>query len=305
MPNPLFLPPLLSSVELLIVVFALLTLLGDAWFMLVGLSVGYWIGPRYVDDARPVTAVCVGLAILGLATVLSIKTATAMARPAVTPVDPTGLPSLIGSFVAGEIQSSGFSFPSGHAAGSTVVYGGVGVLLSVGRRWRRYLVAGGCIGLISLSRVVLQVHYPRDVVAGVGIGLGLLALGITVARDGDRLRPDRVFLLAAIAAVIGLGVALWAGHHREILQAAIAVGSAIGGGLVWYLLGDQLVAAPPVSVPVAAVGLVVAGGLWIGAYAGVLSTIGAMVASAVAMSVVVALPLLSERRKKMWMAEPS
>ncbi|ATW90126.1 membrane-associated phospholipid phosphatase [Halohasta litchfieldiae] len=286
---------LVSGGDLLVVLFALITLAGDAWFVLVGLAMLYWVGPRYIEDARPVAAVCIGLATLGLAAVLAIKTATGIPRPAMTPVDPTGLPSLIGSFVGGEIESDGFTFPSGHATAATVVYGGLGLLLSVGRRRTRYLIAGGCIALISLSRVVLQVHYPRDVLAGIGLGAVLVAIGITVARDGDRLRPERLFAVSGIVAVIGFGVAVDAGHPREILQGAIGIGTAIGAAAVWYRLGDQLVAAPPVSIPLAAVGLAVAGGLWLGAYVGVLPILGAMAASAVAVGIILMLPLAEQR----------
>jgi len=286
---------LVSGGDLLVVLFALITLAGDAWFVLVGLAMLYWVGPRYIEDARPVAAVCIGLATLGLAAVLAIKTATGIPRPAMTPVDPTGLPSLIGSFVGGEIESDGFTFPSGHATAATVVYGGLGLLLSVGRRRTRYLIAGGCIALISLWRVVLQVHYPRDVLAGIGLGAVLVAIGITVARDGDRLRPERLFAVSGIVAVIGFGVAVDAGHPREILQGAIGIGTAIGAAAVWYRLGDRLVAAPPVSIPLAAVGLAVAGGLWLGAYVGVLPILGAMAASAVAVGIILMLPLAEQR----------
>lgn len=70
-----------------------------------------------------------------------------------------------------------FSFPSGHAFGSAVVYGMLAlVVLRVLHPYRwRWLVAGvlwAWIGLIALSRPVLGVHYPSDVLAGMSLGLG-------------------------------------------------------------------------------------------------------------------------------------
>ena len=289
---------LLSASELLVVVFAFITLLGDAWFVLVGLAALYWIGPRYVDDARQVAVVSVGLATLALATVLAFKSATAIPRPAMTPVDPSGLPVVLESFVAGEIDSDGFTFPSGHATAATVVYGSLGLLLSVGRKRLRYLFAAIMIVLISLSRVVLEVHYLRDIIAGMVLGSILVAVGLAVGREGDRYHPDRVFALGGVASVIGLVVAMQGSHTEEVLQAAIGIGTAIGGVVTWQAFGDRLTDAPPVSTPLAVVGLVVAGGLWIAAYAGVLPTAGAVVASAVAVGTILLLPLVAEQRKK-------
>lgn len=294
------LPPtvLVSASELVVVVFAFITLLGDAWFVLVGLSTLYWIGPRLVDDGREVAAVCIGFATLGLAAVLTLKSATAIPRPAMTPVDPSSLPTLVGTFVAGEIDSNGFTFPSGHATAATVVYGGVGLLLSVGRKRLRYLLAAGMIGLISLSRVVLEVHYPRDILAGMVLGLVLIAVGLAVGRSNGRLYPDRVFAIGGLVSVIGFGVAVQGGHTEEVLQGAIGIGTAIGGVLTWRRFGDRLVDAPSVSVPLAIGGLAVAGGLWITAYIGVLPLVGAAAASAAAVGIILTLPLAAERRKK-------
>ena len=70
-----------------------------------------------------------------------------------------------------------FSFPSGHAFGSAVAYGMLAlVVLRVwhGSRWR-WAAAGSLwvfIGLVALSRPVLGVHFPSDVLAGTSLGLG-------------------------------------------------------------------------------------------------------------------------------------
>lgn len=69
-----------------------------------------------------------------------------------------------------------FSFPSGHAFGSAVAYGMLAlVVLRVFHRTRWRWVAAGAlwvfVGLVAVSRPVLGVHYPSDVVAGTILGL--------------------------------------------------------------------------------------------------------------------------------------
>lgn len=70
--------------------------------------------------------------------------------------------------------ATGFSFPSGHSAGSAAVYGVVALLaLIMLPRPAGLTVAVSALLLVlavGVSRVVLGVHYPSDVVAGFGIG---------------------------------------------------------------------------------------------------------------------------------------
>ena len=76
----------------------------------------------------------------------------------------------------------GYSFPSGHSFNAAVVYISLAVVLgtlSPRANVRRALVATGIAIsiLVSLSRVMLGVHYPSDVLAGwiAGAGWALLA----------------------------------------------------------------------------------------------------------------------------------
>jgi len=69
-----------------------------------------------------------------------------------------------------------WSFPSGHAMSSAVVYGTVAYLAARLQRRRLHrvitlLCAAIVIALISVTRLYLGVHYPSDVFAGVIIGL--------------------------------------------------------------------------------------------------------------------------------------
>ena len=72
------------------------------------------------------------------------------------------------------ISEHSFSFPSGHAVGSMVVYGFIGYIL--GREfpsYRRYIYTAASILIIAIgfSRLYLGVHYPTDIIAGYGVGI--------------------------------------------------------------------------------------------------------------------------------------
>ncbi len=84
-------------------------------------------------------------------------------------------------------SASDSSFPSGHAAGSAAVYGTVAVLvaLRLGRQWP--IVAASLFAvLVGASRVVLGVHYPTDVLAGLSLGAAWVAAAVVVVSFGDR-----------------------------------------------------------------------------------------------------------------------
>jgi undecaprenyl-diphosphatase len=68
------------------------------------------------------------------------------------------------------------SFPSGHAMNSAVIYLTLAVLLASLEKEKRFkaffiVLAFTLTGLVGLSRVVLGVHYPTDVLAGWSAGL--------------------------------------------------------------------------------------------------------------------------------------
>lgn len=79
----------------------------------------------------------------------------------------------------GFAQETTWSFPSGHAAGSLVFYGMLAYVLMVRlpARWHRYVAALAALLVVSIgaSRVLLQVHFLSDVLAGFAVGFAWLA----------------------------------------------------------------------------------------------------------------------------------
>jgi undecaprenyl-diphosphatase len=77
-----------------------------------------------------------------------------------------------------------YSFPSGHASGSTVFYGLLAAyLICMSPSWMSRIVialaAMVMVALVAISRMYLGVHYLSDVVAGMVEGIGWLALVFT------------------------------------------------------------------------------------------------------------------------------
>lgn len=83
------------------------------------------------------------------------------------------------------IEQGGYSFPSGHAMGSMILYGALAFLIirlakHKVTKWLVFIAAGILITLVGASRVYLGVHYPSDIIGGYSLGAAWLALSIGV-----------------------------------------------------------------------------------------------------------------------------
>ena len=82
----------------------------------------------------------------------------------------------------GLVSETSWSFPSGHASGSMIVYGLLGYIIVRHTRpvWHipAALVCVTLIVFVGSSRVLLQVHYLSDVLAGYASGAAWVALWI-------------------------------------------------------------------------------------------------------------------------------
>jgi membrane-associated phospholipid phosphatase len=87
----------------------------------------------------------------------------------------------------GPLHASGFSFPSGHTSGATLLYGFVLFLVWSTRlpraaKWAISAGLGALIVLVGLSRIVLSVHWVSDVLAGFVLGLSWLMFSLVAVR---------------------------------------------------------------------------------------------------------------------------
>jgi membrane-associated phospholipid phosphatase len=241
---------------------ALLTALGDIWFVFFLLGSVYWFGPTLPGPAslsRRRGAFAIALALGGLAVTTTLKELFRLPRPpgAAELVGVGFVPETLVPIYAEIGAADGFGFPSGHAIAAIVVYGGLGLL--VGTR-RGYAVGAVLCVLLPLSRVVLGVHYLVDVVAGVAVGAAFLGVAYRLCGRGSN--PGRVLFLALLAALVGAAI----DYNTDTM---LALGGALGARIGWGVLGDAVVRETTTrvgGVASAAVGIAF-GGLFAAIYA--------------------------------------
>ena len=153
-----------------------LTHVGDSYVVI---AVGLLAVIALLAAKRPWTAVAILLSgCLGITISESVKKLVDRQRP----------PDVTNAVVP---KPSSPSFPSGHALGSTAVYGAIGLgasQLMRSRGTRRLVIALGFLlpFLIGVTRLYLGVHFVFDVVGGWTAGVACVLLGHWVDRNfGD------------------------------------------------------------------------------------------------------------------------
>lgn len=77
------------------------------------------------------------------------------------------------------IIETGYSFPSGHTTFAIVFFGLlVYIFTKPNKRLIPSILATFIITAIALSRLILKVHYPTDIIAGLIIGTTILTISI-------------------------------------------------------------------------------------------------------------------------------
>lgn len=219
--------------EWLAVILAVLTQLGDAWFLVLLLATLYLTRPRLQDDI----VLVMGMYVAGLGLYRYLKYLFELPRPDQPLLDPELVPWLIRPLYEATAFASGYGFPSGHATASTIVYFGLATVLTAGTRRLRYVVASFLVALVGFTRVALGVHFLVDIVAGVALG-GLL---VFVTFRGIRvLGHDRVSVVLGVAI---LTATLYVLESNATLEAILVTGVALGlfGGWQLVILARTLV----------------------------------------------------------------
>jgi len=217
---------------------AVLTQLGDVWFLGLVLVALYWGGRGRPDDV----VVVVGTFLTGLGIYRTLKLVFALPRPGGPALDPALVPSLLRGGYEAVVALESYGFPSGHATNAAVVYVGLAAVLTVGTRRARYAVAGGLVTVVALTRVILGLHYLVDVLVGGLLGASLVAGAVRTRDliDGDRATP-------VLVAAVGAGIVYLAASGGTVLSyALLGVGlGLLGGWQLVVLAGGAAVDDPP------------------------------------------------------------
>ncbi|WP_254544852.1 phosphatase PAP2 family protein [Halomarina pelagica] len=198
------------------------------------------------------------------------------------------VPSIFAGLFRSITTAEGPGFPSGHALGTTMVWGGLALVIDRGRVRTRVGIAGIVIALVSVSRLILGVHYVVDVLTGVLLGIVILG-GLYVLADHGA-DSERVLLVAVVIGVLGLVVNL-------NFDSVAAVGGAVGAWVVWRRIAEATPTHPTETdeVFVALVVAVLAAVIFGATYAVRLPYPLTFLGTAMATGLTVSAPLLGER----------
>lgn len=148
----------LLSNPILDYIFIGITMMGSSYFYFLVLPIFYWC----VDKRFGLKIGIILLSSIYVNTV--VKNVTMVQRP-------IGYPGIRSIFTQ---SAGGYSFPSGHAQGTTTFWGTL--MFKYNRKCINILGIASII-LVSLSRLYLGVHWPVDIIGGILIAVLIIIIG--------------------------------------------------------------------------------------------------------------------------------
>ena len=132
-----------------------------------------------------------------------------------------------------------YSFPSGHAFGSTTLW----LYTMVFTRRKFYIILGVVmIVLVAISRIYLGVHYPGDVLAGVALGICTIALFLVFEPKLTRVIKtwslDRKIIMGTIPPVL---LFLFSSIFFTTDDRGVRLAGALLGVILGYILENEYV----------------------------------------------------------------
>ncbi len=218
-----------------LVAFAVLTQLGDIWFLFLLAAVPYAAHRAVVSLGvqRREALFVLGLVAAYIGLIGLLKGIFDLPRPpgAGSPPAMEHLPWVLERALAQAMTATGQGFPSGHALGSTMAWGGVALVVDRGTVRTRFAGAAGIVLVVCVSRLVLGLHHLVDVVAGVLIGVLVLA-GLRWATN----RTGGLGPVWAFAAAVALG--RWGVDPGS--GSLVVLGAILGAWVTWARVSGRV-----------------------------------------------------------------
>ena len=200
-----------------------ITFLGEQYIVILILAILYFALDKKLGKKMAYiifTSTCVNASIKGIAK-----------RPRPFVVDPT-LDSVR------KQTATGHSFPSGHTQSATTTY----ISLAYNNTFKKKIIWSIAVSLsilIGLSRLVLAVHYPTDVIVGLILGI-VCAIGLTLLfnKFANNVKNEHILYVITLAIFIPFCFIFYKSSYEEIyIYKGFYTGTAMFAG---FILGSLI-----------------------------------------------------------------
>jgi len=207
-------------------IWIIITVFGNRMFALLLLFILFW---RHLALLR----VALVAALMSLLMVLSIKSLIAFARP-YDVLDPT-------SFYFISVEATTYAFPSGHTAAAFAIFGSIGFYFRTNKVMIFLFLFASLIGV---SRIMLGLHWPIDILVGAALGWICAWLSLSLIQ-ANFFRDANIWNYVTYCIYLLMAGYLFSteSEHEAVfwlvkIVAAIALLVAIGA-LIWLLKGGN------------------------------------------------------------------